>query len=419
MPVLARCPQPPPAQHLGRSPDVIGCPDCGLVQLLPPPPGRGTLRCGRCGSALERTAGRSLDGALACSLATFALLFPANLLPLFRVDIIGHINQSIIGSGVAGFWRQHWTFAAVVVALEIVVFPFLRFGLLTAVLLAVKLGRQGRWLGPAFRLAEHLDAWAMADVFIFGCVVGYARVAPFLPIDIGAGGWCLLVVAFLTLVTRASLERRDIWRRIGPVVTELQPDMMACAACNYPLGPGPEGRRCPRCQARVWRCRPYATMRALALAGAAFVFYPAAYLYPMQYSDQLGVYTGYSIMTGVRELMKAGLWFFGAAIFFASVLVPLLKLFAFAWFGISIHQRSGGRLRARTRLHRLVDSVGRWSHVDVFTVAVFLPLMQLQGFLGTSVGRALPAFLAVVVLTMLASAAFDPRALWIAAESRP
>jgi paraquat-inducible protein A len=138
----------------------------------------------------------------------------------------------------------------------------------------------------------------------------------------------------------------------------------------------------------------------------------------MESNDVLGNLQGYTIMTGVMKLVQADLWLFAAVIFCASVFIPLLKLFAFAWFGMSIYHRSASRLRLKTKLYRIIDVVGRWSHIDVFTVSVFLPLMQLNGLLNILVGRALPAFLAVVVLTMLATSLFDPRTLWRAAERR-
>lgn len=394
--------------------EIVGCPDCGLIQTIPGGSRRGSWTCRRCGRPLERRNGRSIDAALACSLGTLLLLFPANLMPMLQVDILGRVNQTHIASGVLGFWNQDWPLVAVVVGLEIVAIPFLRFGLLTAVLAALRLGRKDPWIGPAFRWAEHLDQWGMPDVFIVGCAIGYARVAPYLPIRIDAGGYCLLAAALLALVTRATLERRLMWRRVGPVARELHPGMIGCTVCDYPSPADAEGGRCPRCGARITRCSRFGTMRAMALTLAAFAFYPAAYLFPMENTVQLNRVEGYSIMTGVEKLVEAHLWFFAAIVFFASVMVPLLKLFAFAWFGLSIHRRSASRLRAKTKLYRMVDAVGRWSHIDVFTIAVFLPLMEFRGLLSTEVGWSLPAFLAVVVLTMFASIVFDPRRLWIA-----
>lgn len=397
--------------------ELVGCPSCGCIQSLPVVQGGGSIQCQQCAAVLERHNGRSLDAALACAATTLLLLLPANLLPLLQVNILSATNHSVIGSGVVGIWTQDWPLVAIIIGLEIVILPFIRFGLLTAVLAAIRLGIKGRWLGPVFRWSERLDRWAMLDVFLIGGIVGYSRVAAELPIQIMAGGFCLIAAAFLTLVTRASLERREIWRRIGPMPRQMSEGMICCSSCDYPAPRESEGRNCPRCGETMWRCRPYSAMRAIALTAAAFVFYPAAYLYPMEYNHQLNDMVGYSIMTGVMKLLEANLWFFSGVVFLASVVIPLVKLFAFAWFGISIYRRSASRLRVKSRLYRTVNIIGRWSHIDPFTVAVFLPLMRLPDFLSVIVGRALPAFLAVIVLTMLACEVFDPRALWLASKS--
>jgi paraquat-inducible protein A len=116
------------------------------------------------------------------------------------------------------------------------------------------------------------------------------------------------------------------------------------------------------------------------------------------------------------KLFQAGLWPLGLIIFTASVAIPLIKLFGIAWIILSSHRHSTRRLRLKGHVCRLIVEIGRWSHIDVFTVAVFLPLLHLSGLLSIDVADGLPAFLAVVVLTMLAARALDPRRIWIAAR---
>lgn len=391
---------------------IIGCPECGLIAALPRRSGHGVVHCRRCDAPLEHTTARSVDAALACSLTTFLLLFPANLLPLLVVSLVGQTHQGVIGSGALGVWNQGWPIVAVIVGLELVLIPFLRFGLLSLVLAMVKLRKRAHWLGPTFRIAEALDQWAMVDVFLFSGFMAYGRIAPFMPVRIGAGGWSMIGVALLTTVTRASLERRAIWRAIMPDARSRPPDAIACTSCDMVVAGEMAGRRCPRCGDPLWRTRPHAMTQALALTLAGFVCYPPAYIFPMEINMRAGIAHPYTIMTGVDRLLDAGFWYFAIMIFCASILIPLLKLFALIWFALSIHAGSTKHLKFKTHLARIVREIGRWSHIDVFVVTIFLPVLYLGGDFSIQVGRGLPAFLAVVVLTMLASDLFDSRALW-------
>ena len=65
-----------------------------------------------------------------------------------------------------------------------------------------------------------------------------------------------------------------------------------------------------------------------------------------------------------------------------------------------------------TTLYRFIDRIGPWAMLDVFLLAILVSLVKL-GQLATVVpGTGLVAFTGMVVLTLLASAAFDPRLIW-------
>jgi paraquat-inducible protein A len=68
-----------------------------------------------------------------------------------------------------------------------------------------------------------------------------------------------------------------------------------------------------------------------------------------------------------------------------------------------------------TKLFRVTDYIGRWSMVDVFVVAILVGVVQLGGVMTINAGEGAFAFAGVVVLTMLAAHAFDPRLIWDAA----
>jgi paraquat-inducible protein A len=179
-----------------------------------------------------------------------------------------------------------------------------------------------------------------------------------------------------------------------------------------------EGRPCPRCGLKLRKRKRDGIAYAAALSLAAFVLAFPANLYPMTTSFQVGHTVQHRIIDGVAELFQAGLWPFGILIFFTSIAIPFVKLAGMGWFIVSVLRHSDRHLRAKTFLYRLIDELGRWSNVDVFTIAAFVPLIRFDGLANARPYDGATAFALVVILTMAASRAFDPRLMWDAAQAR-
>jgi paraquat-inducible protein A len=81
-------------------------------------------------------------------------------------------------------------------------------------------------------------------------------------------------------------------------------------------------------------------------------------------------------------------------------------------------RRSQRRLIGKTRTYRLIEEIGRWSMIDPFTIACFIPVMDFNSLLYGRAGPAATPFAAVVILTTIAVKCFDPRDMWDAAEVR-
>jgi paraquat-inducible protein A len=94
------------------------------------------------------------------------------------------------------------------------------------------------------------------------------------------------------------------------------------------------------------------------------------------------------------------------------MVIPLLKLTGLFFLVVSSMLQKGRWRRWRTGLYKFIDAVGPWAMLDVFLLAVLVALVKL-GQLATVVpGPGLFAFAGVVVFTMLASSAFDPKLIW-------
>ncbi len=382
------------------------------------PPARGRATCWRCERVLENRTGRRPDAALACAIATFLLLLPANLMPVMTVRIAGVSASTWLTSGLATSWHQGWPLVTVVLGLTGVALPLLRFGLLSITLLSLRLGSRSHWLGPAFRCCELLDPWAMSDVLLIGAGIGYGRIASQVAVHIDPGGWCFVAAALMTMLTRATLERRVVWRQLGAPPEHTFPDAVSCTSCDLLLPPERDGQRCPRCAAPVHRRKPSSVRKCTALVLATGALTPLAYGHPMSTFWEAGIPHPHSIINGIEMLFGHGFWYFGIVIVLVSVVFPLTKLVGLAWFLTSVQQGSDSRLRMKTELYRFIDEVGRWSMLDPFTVMIFVPMIQFGQIAHIDVMGGSPAFIATVVLSMLAARVFDPRLIWDAAAEQ-
>ncbi len=388
-----------------------------MLQELPQLSARSRALCGLCHTGLEARSGRSVTAALACALGTFVLLVPGNVLPLIQVHLFGMHAHNRLFAGIAILWHNQWTLLAALSAAFAIVLPFVRFGLLSAVLGALRLERRPQWLGPAFRWAVWLDQWAMADVFLLAGFVGYYRLIHALQVSIDWGGYCYMAAAFLTMISRAALDRRTVWRAIAPETAfPVGEPSLSCTTCDLVQPLTRDGEPCPRCGARLHLRKPAAMTRTAALTTAAFILFFPANILPMNTSMQMGHTTTHTIFNGVRLLFEAGLWPLGVLIFCTSILIPVVKIAGLGWCMASVHWGSRKHLVTKTRVYRVIDEIGRWSNVDPFTIVFFVPLMNFGSLASADAAWGATAFMLVVVLTMLASRSFDPRLMWDAAQ---
>lgn len=184
-----------------------------------------------------------------------------------------------------------------------------------------------------------------------------------------------------------------------------------CEVCGL-LGEPAKGGHCARCGTRLHRRKPNSIGRTWALLIAAFVLYvPANWLPIMETRSLFGVQRD-TILSGVAFLWNSGSWVLAIIVFIASVVVPLLKLLSMSLLVISVQTRSRMPPLPRARLYRLLEMIGRWSMLDVYVVAILVALVQAQSLATMTPGPGVLAFGCVVVLSMLATSAFDPRLIW-------
>jgi paraquat-inducible protein A len=175
---------------------------------------------------------------------------------------------------------------------------------------------------------------------------------------------------------------------------------------------------CPRCGAALHLRKPDSLARTWALVIAACLLYVPANVLPITLTTTFGSTQSDTIMSGVIYLMTHGMWPVALLIFFASILVPLMKIVILTYLLISVARKSRWRPGDRTRLYRITEAVGRWSMVDIYVVTILVALVNLGELATIQAGPGAIAFGGVVVITMFAAMSFDPRLIWDATENR-
>ena len=169
---------------------------------------------------------------------------------------------------------------------------------------------------------------------------------------------------------------------------------------------------CSRCGAHLHLRKPHSIGRTWAFWIAAAILYFPANLLPIMQTSSLFESQRDTILSGVIFLWRDGSWPLALLVFFASIVVPLLKLIALAYLLISVRIGMTHRRHQRTRLYRMLEFVGRWSMLDIYVVTILVALVHLQSVAEIKAGPGALAFGAVVVLTMLSAMSFDPRLIW-------
>ena len=137
-----------------------------------------------------------------------------------------------------------------------------------------------------------------------------------------------------------------------------------------------------------------------------------ANLLPVLSTESSGRNSSNTIVSGVIELWRQGLWALALIVFTASVVIPVLKVLGLSWLLLNAHRGAPRNPRRLTKIYAALDFIGRWSMLDVFVVAILVSLVKLQGLATVIPGSGLLAFGGVVCFTLLASASFDPQMMW-------
>ncbi|MFC4278853.1 paraquat-inducible protein A [Achromobacter aloeverae] len=422
---------------------LIACHDCDLLQretVLAP---GGIACCRRCRAELYRSYPGGTARPLAFAIAAAIFFAIANLFPILGLKVNGNIVQTTLSGAVWLLYRDGMWPLSGLVFITTILTPLTEILAVLYLLIPLYLRRTPPWPRLAFRVLLLARPWSMTEVLILGVLVALVKLAHLASVVPGVGLWTFGAAMMSLAAMAAAFDPRIVWAsRHHPLArngdnggdgvpalrgasrlsapTAARAGICVCHGCGQlsVLPPHAHAGDCPRCGARVHLRKPDSIPRTWALLSAAMILYVPANLLPVMNTRSLFGSQNDTIMSGVVYLWVSGSWPLAIVVFIASVAVPMLKILALMFLVVTAQMHNAGMSLRCTRIYRMLEFVGPWSMLDIYVITILVALVQFSSLATIKAGPAAIAFGAVVVLTMLAARAFDPRLLWDAEEKR-
>jgi len=398
---------------------VVACHECDLLHTIEELPERSRACCQRCGAELYRNLPNSRDTLLALYLAALMLFIMANAFPFLSLEFGGRMEQMVLSSGAIKFYMLGMEELGVLVLLTSFIFPLITIVGMLYILIALRFGFTPPLMAQVYRLVVAVLPWSLLGVFMLGVLISVVKLLDLATVIPGISLFALAALLLVVTTARYLHDQRAIWPLAGyqrggepPVGSAFEHGLVGCHACGLLAEHHGGGQHCERCGAPLHQRKTNSIARTWALmASATLLFFPAN-LYPVMTVTQFGRSDSSTILGGVVKLIEGGMWPLALLVFFASIVVPLLKLIVLAMLLYTVQRGSLWRLQDRTRLYRMTEVVGTWSMVDVYLVAVLAALVDLDMLTTIRPEIGVTFFAAVVVTTIFAAQSFDPRTIW-------
>ncbi len=397
-----------------------------MISTLPKMRPQLTADCPRCNHVLWHMRRCSFELPLACALAGALFFFYVVIAPFIEISSYGQFQLARIETGPYQLAMQGFGTVGLLVLGVSVILPGAKLLIILVTLTGLETHLLPKTiLKDIFRWYEPIKPWAMVDVYLLGFLVAYTRLAVIATVHLDTALFALIGLVVSTVAANAFLDTEAVWRALdegspergyAPVLDD-QCLLIGCQSCNI-VNRAMPGDNCRRCDAMLEPRKPASFTRSWAFLAAAGILYVPANIYPVMTISSFVQSQQFTIMGGIFELFQRGLWPLGVLVFFASIMIPVVKLLTLAIMLVETHMQSEQHLLGRTMSFRFVDFIGRWSMIDVFMISILVALVRFGKLSSVQAQLGAPCFAAVVVLTMFAVNAFDPRLMWDRAAER-
>ena len=189
------------------------CRDCG--KLLPIT-GRYMVTsgfCPRCGARISLRKSNSLVRTWALVVTAAILAFPANLLPIMRVDYLGVPGESTIMDGIIYFFQEGSYAIGIIILTASILVPLFKITGIILILLSIHF-KWKTWLrhkSLMFRTIGFIGRWSMLDIFVISLLQVLVDFGYLTYIEVAPAATYFAGVVLTTMFAAITLDPRLMW----------------------------------------------------------------------------------------------------------------------------------------------------------------------------------------------------------------
>ncbi|CAG7856461.1 hypothetical protein MCAMS1_00955 [biofilm metagenome] len=191
------------------------CPECDLLLIKNDPRPGNKHCCPRCGFLLQRPHNHSIERTLALSLAGLVLMVPANLLPMLGIKLFGNTFDGNLWTGVMALFKEDMWEVAVLVMLSSVLLPFVNMALAGLISFHLHMEKANVHITRWMRWLQHLNEWAMLEVYALGIIVACVKLSDMAEIKFGLGLYAFIALIIINAMLANELDYTLFWQQIA------------------------------------------------------------------------------------------------------------------------------------------------------------------------------------------------------------
>lgn len=189
------------------------CHDCGKLVRAESPPDNGVLVCPRCEASIHYRNTNAIPRTWALIITAAILLFPANLLPIMRVDFMGSQEYSTIMDGILYFFHSEEYGIGLIIFIASVLVPLFKIIGMVLILLSIRF-KWKTWLRHKtvmFRFIQFVGRWSMLDIFVIALMSALVDFGTFTSTQAGPGATYFTAVVICSMFAAITFDPRLLW----------------------------------------------------------------------------------------------------------------------------------------------------------------------------------------------------------------